>query len=802
MRTDKLLSLLKKQRNEFNLIKGTCSPEGMGEDEILLFREHTKELPESPWGTPPSTPISRHPRVLLTAENLPFIRKNLKKNRASTKYFARQLSKTLEDGGILPPPVDQGINVIVNNNNFHNFDYNVLDLIQAKALGYLVYGEARYGYEAIYYLKNFMRSLKIIKIALDQCRQYGYAMFTAALVYDWCYPLLNDDDKTQLIAGVENCFCRGENTRGPKMEVKFPPSEQCAFNGHGAEYQVLRDYLSFAIAIYDENPSWWRYIGSRVYYDYVPPRNYYFRSGMTPQGTGNYIAARHIGDLYSAWLLKTATGDHPYVGMEPIVRNILGYEISPGKLFSDGDWTCDYIGAARYISLIYISAYLFKDSAMLAQAKFIQGNNDVFAPTHSGISTTVLIALRGLCELEPSKDRYEKMELIQYNGYPITQYIAREAWKKESSPAAFMRIKEFSGSGHEHCDAGTFQIYYKGMLSSDGGVYRNCGSPHNQYFHQATISHNGLIIYNPALINEDKGYYSGGQKKYPGYRNMEAWLACKNLKTGKLIGRSHAYDEHGVPTYAYISGDISDAYNEKAASYVGRRMLTVFTKNRKYPMVFFSYDDITAASASFEKRFLLQITSKNSPEISEAKKTVITENEGGRLILKCLSDSVTFRGVGGRNEGEYDASLSRNYIIEGKQLLPIHNTADDGHWGRVEIVSTKRRKSATFLNVITVTDKGNEKAPVIRRITKAIGLEGAIFESTVALFATARGGASDTLSCSVHGRRNMKYYVSGLSAGTWHVSLDGKDIGVYETTRDCDLITFSAPSGNIVISKE
>ena len=34
-----------------------------------------------------------------------------------------------------------------------------------------------------------------------------------------------------------------------------------------------------------------------------------------------------------------------------------------------------------------------------------------------------------------------------------------------------MRIKEVYPANHDHPDAGTFEIYYKGALSTDGGVW-------------------------------------------------------------------------------------------------------------------------------------------------------------------------------------------------------------------------------------------------------------------------------------------------------------------------------------------
>ena len=144
-------------------------------------------------------------------------------------------------------------------------------------------------------------------------------------------------------------------------------------------------------------------------------------------------------------------------------------------------------------------------------------------------------------------------------------------------------------------------------------------------------------------------------------------------------------------------------------------MLTVFTGDEKYPMVFFVFDDIDSKNQSFEKRFLLQISSKDAPTINAQDKTVITENGEGRLVLTCLTDGVTIEGLGGRvldKNGNYDPINSKNYLINGKQL-PSMNHKDDGHWGRVEI-SISGSVNNTLMNVIYVTDKGQRKtAPEI-----------------------------------------------------------------------------------------
>ena len=811
---DGIIAKVESQREDLKTHEGKISPYESGDSIIKLFQVYTADIGVSSAGAPSVTPKDEHPRLLVNDTMYYEIKKSIREDSDMADEFKRLLDLVLPNEGILGEPKNHGYNTTVSSSNIHNLEYEYLEAIQAKALGHLIYDDDYYGYQAIYYMKNFLKSLDIVQMANDQCRDYGYVMYTAAIVYDWCYDLLTEEDKVQFIAGVENCICKGKNQKTAKMEVGFPPKDQGAVADHGCEYQILRDYLSFAVAIYGDNSSWWTYIAGRVYNEFVPMRNFYFKSGIAPQGTGVYLATRHLCDIYSAWILKIATGENPYQNMDKTLRSILSYECAPGRLFNDGDGDQDYVNATKYTDMAFMSAYLFGDETVLAQAYALLGDSIISFKTHDkgymGISNPVFMALTGLCDIKPAEDRYADMDLITYNGSPLGQYIIHSEWNNADAVAVFMRIKEYNTGNHEHYDSGTFEIYYKGALSNDGGVYNNYSSQHNSLFHQDTISHNGLIIYDPAKSQTNGGWYSGGQRNRWGNSpgpNLESWIGDTRWTFGKVTGHQHGYaDEEGTePLYAYIAGDISAAYDPTTATYVGRRMLTVLTGDETLPMVFFVYDDITS-KATAEKRFLLQISSKEAPDITstDRKDTVVTENGNGRLVLTCLSDptKIQINGVGGRNEGKYDANLSKNYQINGKQLVPQDPTRDDGHWGRVEVVYKGTSSNVTFMNVMYVTDKGSKEKVSVVSVTNAVGLEGGIFnDSVVGLFATSRTPATETISCTTSSEEDtMSYYVSGVAEGSWTVTVDGKSCGTYTATEEGGLLTFTAPAGAVVIS--
>ena len=823
---------------------------------------------------------TQHPRLLVTSASIPNIKKALEEvTPTNERFFALldmdvTLAKVLNDpnkdtsdfkivdgkavGGInngkLP---DAKTGKIFGRNGTHNYDGDYLEVIQIKALGYLIDGHELYGKQAIHCMKQFLKTLDIQKISGNQEREFGNVMFTAALVYDWCYDILENDEESrkQILAGVENKVARKTTKTGSdaagwttvdSFHIGFPPTKLGAVSGHGSERQLLRDMLSAAVAFYGDNNSWWNYIGTLFYEHYVPVRNYYFRSGISQQGVGVYASGRHISDLYSAWIMKTAAateeGKYPYKDSNGVnliantIRNFLGYETTPGMLYTDGD------GAGfglfqqynyEFHAHAHITAYLFEDEAMLAQAKDMRpdyafGTDKTIDQTIE-INSALYVAVTGMSDIEPAEDKYEGMPLIQYNGAPVGQYVTHEEYGVDDSASVFMKVKIRSTANHEHADAGNFMIYYKGMLTADTGCYDGYSKPHTRYYHQATISHNSLLVYNsnkPGIDNTD--YYTGGQL-WPDETTSLSGLKSETYHTGNIIGQRDAYYDSAQtrPKYAYLGGDITGAYHADTVNYVGRRMLVVYTEDENVPMLFFTYDRITADSQSYKKTYLFHITSDEAPTVNTTNRTIVTENGGGQLVLTCISDDVTISSIGGKtldSDGNVVASSSKNYYINDtvKQVNPPSNY-DDGSWGRVEIKNKNNESTSSFLNAMYVTDAGTTTRYQMKSITNVstgsfadgvADLEGAVYNGKVAAVFVAKtikmddgnsinGNSylsSKTVSFTTEGEDNMQYYVDGMATGNWLVSVNGEV--VTSATAYNGLLTFDAPAGNVVLTKE
>ncbi len=786
--------------------------------------------PDSSWTATLPAITQDHPRLLITKDKIPTVRKSLEEKNPTNERFFELLDQPTSyiNNGKLGAATEN----YDGRKGLHNYRKDYLEFIQIKALGYLVDGHELYGYQAIHCMKQFLRTLDIQYINTNMEREYGNTMFTAALVYDWCYDLLTPEDRNQLRAAVQNRTAKG-NCGDPsytttthyqwKMSVGYPPTNIGAVSGHASERQILRDYLSVALAFYGDNNSWWNYIGKVLYSEYVPVRNYYFRSGISHQGIGVYVSGRHIADMYSAWLLMTATGSQPYENIDKTIRNFLGYECAPGKLFSDGDGTFSQQNNYEFRALSYMTAYMFADEPMLAQARDMQPTVAFGADTIE-LTSAMYVALTGMSDITPADNKYEGMPLIQYNGSPVGQYVTHEAWNDPNSAGVFMKIKERSTANHEHADAGNFMIYYKGMLTADAGVYSGYGSDHTRYYHQATVGHNSLLVDNGSQDSSstDKKikYYSGGQL-WPAEAKSLTELKSETYHTGNVVGNRHAYYDAAKtqPHYAYIGGNISGAYDSGTVEFAGRRMLVVYTGDETVPMVFFTYDRITSVGGNYKKTFLFHITSPDAPTIVQSTKTMATENGGGRLVLTCLSDNVELKGVGGRvygTNGKLDDSQSKNYYINGFGQVPINY--DDGTWGRVEITNTQggtvvAGRTTSFMNSMYVTDAGNSTYYATKPITNvsaniasAGDAEGGVFNNSIAAIFVKKNLKdsssfnSKTISFTTEGTESLEYYVDGMAGGTWKVTVDGEF--VENAVASNGLLTFEASAGEVVLTKE
>ena len=804
--------------------------------EYQSFRPMDTEVYQDPATTPKSYD---HPRLLFNTSDIPAIVENIEReeNAKAKATFLDKVSASTD--GKLTPTSEFSASAF----EYTNYDTGVLRIIEAKALYYALYkndstgnySDAKLrGYQAIYAMKNYLLTFDVQWKASDQCRYYGEVMYYSALVYDWCYDLLTDEDKDQFRLGVQNLACDGTNNQpwlpgntheGRKLEGGFPAlavEQQSALTGHGAEAQVLRDYFAFAVAIYDEDSTWYDYVGGMIYQNYVDARNYFYSSGYYPDGAAGYNVYRYVCDLYNAWIFNSMGVELPYneEDMATVIHGLVSLEINDNFMFAtaDGSGTSSY-GQYRLNTTIgdaaLISSYLFNDDAALAIAERLcayEYNRNGFSH-QLGISCAYYLILTAN-DLVAAEDYREKISNVEYHGGFQQQVVSRNN-KDEDGVVVLMQGAQHLPGGHTHQNAGNFQIWYKGMLTRDDGLYDAYGSDHHFYYHMSATAHNSLLIYNNNYADSPTGptnkkLYNGGQKYELGVPvNYSQWINNEKFSFGQLIGIET--DDENNPTYVYFANDITAAYDDSTVDYVERSFMTLYTGDAETPMVMFVFDNITSDRANYQKTFLLQCVEE--PLIDYDNKTVTVDNGEGKLVLTSLSgaDNIYAYGRTSTNgvvdsERYADGSISneRFYLSGagtainpgGAESIGDKNSDLGIVWGHVEIQPNAVQETNYLMNVFYVSDSGTTVSAT-PTLVEGTFLTGATFKNYTSVFVNDVTHSSDNLSFTTTGEGTMTYYVGGLTEGEWKVSINGEYIGNYTATSEGKMLTFTGDVGTV-----
>lgn len=117
----------------------------------------------------------------------------------------------------------------------------------------------------------------------------GQTIFTISIVYDWCHPLLTNEDK--------KFFMQAVTDTAAKMGIGWPPTKQGAVTGHGSEGQLMRDLMCASIAMYDEYPDLYLMVAGRYFSEYIEPRKFMYAS-QTCTARGPVIPVVEVNGSY------------------------------------------------------------------------------------------------------------------------------------------------------------------------------------------------------------------------------------------------------------------------------------------------------------------------------------------------------------------------------------------------------------------------------------------------------------------------------------------------------------------------
>ena len=654
----------------------------------------------SPYNKPPVTPPSVHPRVMLTAQDLPRIRHNIE---APENAKIVSLWRSLCDR-----PLSEFLPVFASG-EYSQLGYMVLE---AKALRALLENDLA---EARDLAAQIVTLVAVYDAdgALMHARYGGHVIFLASLVYDWFYPLLTDEEKHTVI---HHCERIAQST----FEIGYPPVRQNPLSGHGNEAQLLRDLLAFSIAVYDERPDIYDFCAGRLFDEFLPAYKELFQAEYHPQ-TPAYATYRYCYAMWAGLLFQVMSGQKIFAPcMENLADSFL-YLLRPDGAFlvQGDDWTqrklpaffthyatqpmffaYAYTGRTRYEQVF--RQYLLPEQLLPVRFDhlFYPGYDAYGEATFTPNAVLIFLGLNASQETAP-------LPVSRYFGSPVGLSI----WNDHKTTAVLLKIGEYWGANHDHLDTGCFQIYHKGSLAIDSGVYDDYFGEIQMNYNTRTSAHNCVTIsdpeklgtYSPWLASKTrntKAVYDGGVL-YPNIGHapdsLRMWL--DEYKFADIV--SHREDENGIA----LCGDLTYSYRDRVDKYV--RTMNFDATAGTYGILTVT-DDIVAKDARYIKTFHLHCM--EAPEING--NTVTICHGGGKLVCTVVEPAdAVITSVGGKGlEFTVGDLVFRERDIaktkaSGTVVYKETPTGLEHGWGQVRITPSTQEKATRFVVKMEIFDR-------------------------------------------------------------------------------------------------
>ncbi len=739
-------------------------------------------------------PENEHPRVLFRKSDISRILKNMdsEQNAEAKSEFEKFLSEEIDLSG--------------------TYSVNNFMRIEANAFDYAINGNKESGIKAKEGIIAFLQTNSLSgQEASAITRSAGYAIYTAAEVYDWCYNLLTPAEREEILLQCTNL--------ASGMEMGWPPSGQGAQTGHGAEAQLLRDFMALAIAVYDERPDLWNYIAGRYYQEYIPTFNFW----RTTQYQGSsYGVYRQQWSTWSYLLIKGMGGEVP-VDLEKLEDSMLWsiyYRRPDGQMMRDGDITNDRESIWSYWTMYpqgVVNASLLTGNQFLKLDAARTSRGIVYSSSNNEYGSEIVFLIFNDPEVEPANS-YSDLPLSKYIESPYGIMVARTGWEDGvESPAvvAKMKVGEWQTNNHQHLDAGDFQIYYKGALASDSGVYQGLynnnsvggttyGSLHFNQYATKTIAHNCMLVYDPGegdssltsrgIIND------GGQRAVMngGEFSLSNPDAEKEAHVANVEGFEIDPTNTKEPNYSYLKGNLTNAYSDKISDYK-RSFMFLNLKNEKVPAAMIVFDKIDSSNPAFKKTWLLHgleepVVEGNRTVFSRTYHSTLREyGYNGKLTVDTLLPvGSSIKKVG----GEDGWSNVNGVDYTG---YPYNSQTDEGSTWRIEVSPTSSSKEDYFLNVMQVSDNDkSEYLPV--ELVEDEFFYGAKISDRVVMFSKSGERVNEGFDFEVLGNGEFQYTICDVASGSYKV-LSGEKVRIINVSEDGGVLAFKAEAGKIVVEK-
>lgn len=692
--------------------------------------------------TPRITPPENHPRLWVTQLTLPLIKKRLE--RVENAEAWHKVEKAARHIFQFIPPKHEILH------------YPELEeSVQAKAFYYLVSNDRVIGHEAVRLVIDYLSVLEFGNIKFgDITRNIGSAIYTASLVYDWCYDLISDRERQILYSHLIRL--------AEEMEIGWPPFKASIINGHGNEAQVNRDLLAMSIAVYDENPVPYRYTSYLILEQLVPMRKFEYQSPRHNQGV-DYGAYRLGWEMHAAWLFYRMTGvrvfDNNITGLS---KYWLYMRLPDGEMLRDGDmFSVSKNGNPYYWEHpeTMLLLYSYANDPVIKAEFHRQG----------GIpENPVLFLLLNDPDLRENPDINSLPLTIDF-GPVLGSMIARTGWDMGMNSNDV--IAEIKGGGyhfgnHQHSDAGAIQFYYKGLQVCDLGLYIYYGSSYDFNFNKRSIAHSMMLVKDPdeeilfnATFNDGGTRFNQRFPITPQETKSDPWFY-----NGKVLSADFGPSKQ-KPFYSFFKVDLTGAYSAKISRYT-RSFCFLNLDRDDIPAVIILADDMVTAKSGYKKEW--QINTLTKPVYLDSCIILQNSRNGrtGKTHVQMLQPHPTERQTQILSSADFGKLYGSQFMISSK--IPEAN-------GYHMIISpTDENRHNRFLTVFQMTKEDARPLPV-KYYEKEMKYVIYMADYVVCMSSVAKLN-QDSFSLSIPGNDESKVLLTDMNPGVWTVSSSDKKV--------------------------
>ena len=711
--------------------------------------------------TPP-VPPREHPRLYLRAEH------------------AARIPERLRDP-VLQPVIER-LRRLAEGSAQHRVEW--------EALQYLAHRERAKGRAIVEEALALLKKSELPQ-RRDGCRVTGRMMVTGAMVYDWLYPLITAQEKKEFVTE----FVRLAKTQ----ECGYPPTQQGSVTGHSSEAMIMRDMISAGIAIHDELPEMYDLAAGRFFREHLPARNWFYDGHAYHHGD-SYGPHRYSWDTFPLFIFDRMGAGNIYNPAQRFVPYLWVYTTRPdGQRLRAGDTFKDSGRRGEpwneFVGTLFTASY-YGDGVLLSQY-LKQGG--------AGSDDTIFEFLWRNTALQPQP--VESLPLSRYFGPPFGWMVARTGWGADAVIAE-MKINEYNFVNHQHLDAGAFQIYHRGPLAIDSGLYQGgsaggYNSPHTHNYSWRTIAHNSLLVYDPTeKFHSNPSYGNDGGQRLPNQRSEPRTLEvlldpARGYKTGRVLAHGFGPDAK-TPHYTLLQGDITDAYSQKVKA-VTRSWVFLNTHDENVPAALLVFDRVVSADPAFQKSWLLHSIEEPAIDRMTARVDRTEFGSRGRLNLDVLlpkPENAVLGKIGG--PGKEFWVFGKNFANDLPPGAAERSSKEPGAW-RIELSPKSPATEDLFLTVMQTTHTGNAARWPVQRLETAERVGCVISgpeRSWAVLLRKDNTRSTLPVQVDVTGGAPCAVLVTDLAAGRWEARRrGGSDVRRIAVTAESGAAWFEGSAG-------